>query len=107
MALSNDDKDELLRHFEQEAAEDEPETITVPLDDAWPDFILDDNLVERTGQSATIDVQLQPFFRHLKELTLTGYYTSEIGATEELQYEHTPGRYDACVPLEEVGRTWA
>lgn len=48
-----------------------------------------------------------PFFRTLKELTLAGYYTSEIGATQELQWGHLVGRYDADLPLSEVGRTWA
>lgn len=48
-----------------------------------------------------------PFFRTMKELTLLGYYTSEIGMTQELQWMAAPGKYDGCVPLEEVGRTWA
>ncbi|MDT7855769.1 gluconate 2-dehydrogenase subunit 3 family protein [Rubrivirga sp. S365] len=48
-----------------------------------------------------------PFFRQLKELTLAGYYTSEAGATEELQWLAVPGRYDADVPLSDVGRAWA
>lgn len=48
-----------------------------------------------------------PFFRQLKELTLSGYYTSEVGATEELQWVAAPGRYDPNAPLSEVGRTWA
>ena len=48
-----------------------------------------------------------PFFRQLKELTLAGYYTSEVGATQELQWLAAPGRYDADVPLAEVGRAWA
>jgi glucoside 3-dehydrogenase (cytochrome c) hitch-hiker subunit len=48
-----------------------------------------------------------PFFRTLKELTLVGYYTSEIGATRELHHSPVPGRYDGCVPLAQVGRTWA
>jgi hypothetical protein len=48
-----------------------------------------------------------PFFSMLKQLTLLGYYTSEIGATEELQWIAAPGRYDGCLPLEEVGRAWA
>ena len=48
-----------------------------------------------------------PFFRQLKELTLAGYYTSEVGATEELQWLAAPGRYDADVPLADVGRAWA
>jgi gluconate 2-dehydrogenase gamma chain len=49
----------------------------------------------------------RPFFATLKEWTLVGYYTSEIGATQELQWLAVPGRYDGDVPLEEVGRTWA
>jgi hypothetical protein len=48
-----------------------------------------------------------PFFATLKEWTLVGYYTSEIGATQELQWLANPGRYDADLPLEEVGPTWA
>ncbi len=48
-----------------------------------------------------------PFFAGLKQLTLVGYYTSEVGATQELQWMAVPGRYDGDLPLEEVGRTWA
>lgn len=48
-----------------------------------------------------------PFFATLKEWTLVGYYTSEVGATQELQWLAAPGRYDADLPLSEVGRTWA
>ncbi len=52
-------------------------------------------------------VEGPPFFRTLKELTLAGYYTSEIGATQELQWQAAPGEYRADVPLSEVGRAWA
>ena len=48
-----------------------------------------------------------PFFATLKEWTLAGYYTSEAGATRELRWLAVPGRYDADVPLSEVGRAWA
>jgi Gluconate 2-dehydrogenase subunit 3 len=47
------------------------------------------------------------FFRTFKELTVVGYYTSEIGATRELRYVQVPGRFEGCVPFERVGRTWA
>lgn len=47
------------------------------------------------------------FFRTMKELTLVGYYTSEVGATKELQYNPAPGRFEGCVPLSRIGRTWA
>jgi len=41
------------------------------------------------------------FFQGMKWLTLTGYYTSEIGATSELHYRVVPGRYEPCYPLEQ------
>jgi hypothetical protein len=43
----------------------------------------------------------------MKELTMLGFFTSEPGATQVLQYEAVPGAYKGCVPLSEVGRTWA
>lgn len=53
------------------------------------------------------DRKIPPFFRMMKELTLVGYYTSEIGATQELKTITAPGRYDGDVPYEEIGRSWA
>jgi hypothetical protein len=53
------------------------------------------------------EVDPLPFFAILKEWTLVGYYTTEIGATQELQWLAVPGRYDGNLPLDEVGRTWA
>lgn len=39
------------------------------------------------------------FFHMMKQLTLVGYYTSEVGANRELHYQIIPGRYDGCAPL--------
>ena len=39
------------------------------------------------------------FFDTIKSLTLFGYYTSEIGMTEELGWRMIPGSYDGCVDL--------
>jgi hypothetical protein len=47
------------------------------------------------------------FFRTMKELTLLGYYTSEPGATRELQFNPTPGRFEGCVPMSRIGRAWS
>lgn len=54
-----------------------------------------------------IDPETPPFYVILKQMTLVGYYTSEIGATQELQLNLVPGRYDGNVPVDEVGRAWA
>lgn len=42
----------------------------------------------------------QNFFQAMKWLTLTGYYTSEVGATSEQHFSVIPGRFEPCYPLE-------
>ena len=51
----------------------------------------------------------KPFFWKLKELTLVGYFTSEVGATQVLQHKFVPTKWEACIPLSEAGegRTWS
>lgn len=51
----------------------------------------------------------RPFILMMKELTMLGYFTSEPGATQVLQYDAVPGAYHGCIPLSEAGngRTWA
>lgn len=46
------------------------------------------------------------FYATLRELTLLGYYTSEIGATQELQV-NPMGQWDGDVPFAEVGRSYS
>jgi glucoside 3-dehydrogenase (cytochrome c) hitch-hiker subunit len=47
------------------------------------------------------------YFRMLKELTLFGYFTSEIGCTQARRYAETPGRYDPCAPYKPGEKAWA
>jgi len=47
------------------------------------------------------------YFRMLKELTLLGYFTSEIGYTQAMRYTETPGRYDPCAPYKPGDKSWA
>lgn len=48
-----------------------------------------------------------PFFLKLKELSVLGYYTSEIGATQELIYNPMPMTYDGDINFVDVGRQWS
>ncbi|MFI5279782.1 MAG: gluconate 2-dehydrogenase subunit 3 family protein [Gemmatimonadales bacterium] len=41
----------------------------------------------------------QSFFGRIKDLTLSGYYTSEIGVRQELGEVFMPGRYDGAAPV--------
>ena len=47
------------------------------------------------------------YFRLMKELTLLGYFTSEIGCTQAMRYRETPGRFDPCVPYTPGETQWA
>ena len=51
----------------------------------------------------------RPFILMTKELTMLGFFTSEVGATQVLQYVPVPGSYKGCVPLSEAGngKAWA
>jgi hypothetical protein len=46
-------------------------------------------------------------YRWLKSFIALVYYSTEIGATQELQFELVPGRWESDAPLSEIGRTWA
>ncbi len=48
----------------------------------------------------------KPFFSKIKELTVLGYYTSEVGATEELRYDPMPMEY-TDIEFSEIGRQWS
>jgi hypothetical protein len=47
------------------------------------------------------------YFRMMKELTLWGYFTSEIGATQALRYVAVPGKYEGCIPYKKGDKAWA
>ena len=47
------------------------------------------------------------WFRMVKELSLLGYFTSEIGYTQAMRYVETPGRYEPCLPLQPGETSWA
>jgi hypothetical protein len=55
---------------------------------------------------ATEDVGDKSYFRMLKDLVLVGYYTSEVGATQELR-ANPMGVFRSDVPYAEVGRAWS
>jgi Gluconate 2-dehydrogenase subunit 3 len=46
-------------------------------------------------------------WRKVKGLILLGYYTSEIGGAQELQYAPLPGRFDPAVPVQPGERAYS
>jgi Gluconate 2-dehydrogenase subunit 3 len=47
------------------------------------------------------------YFSLMKQLTLLGYFSSEIGATQALRYNAVPGKFEACIPYSKGERAWA
>ena len=45
-------------------------------------------------------------FKFLKSLICFGYYTSEVGATQELAYQAIPGGFKGEIAFSDVGRSW-
>jgi hypothetical protein len=73
---------------------------------------------ERTALLTTIDREQREqtkqgkagdpphYFKLMRELTLLGYFSSEIGATQALRYVETPGRFERDVPYHKGDRAW-
>ncbi|MEQ1693541.1 MAG: gluconate 2-dehydrogenase subunit 3 family protein [Gemmatimonas sp.] len=61
----------------------------------------------KTYTDARTAEQPPHYFRMVKELTLLGYFTSEIGYTKAMRYVESPGRFDPCVPYTPGETTWA
>jgi hypothetical protein len=47
------------------------------------------------------------FVRILKDLTIVGFFTSRVGATEVLAYDKVPGGYKGCLDLRPGQKGWA
>lgn len=43
------------------------------------------------------------FYSLVREATIVGYFTSELVGKTVLHYDPVPGRFDACIPISEVG----
>jgi len=46
------------------------------------------------------------YFRMFRQLTLLGYFTSEIGVTQALRWTEVPGSYDGDAPYSPGDRAW-
>jgi hypothetical protein len=47
------------------------------------------------------------YFTMMKQLTLWGYFTSEVGSTKALRYNPVPGRYEGCIDYKKGEGAWS
>lgn len=65
------------------------------------------NLTEKNEMMKQCTINNKPFFMSMKGLTVTGYFTSEIGATQALAYDPIPGKFNGCATYTKGQKTWA
>ncbi|AHE52469.1 gluconate 2-dehydrogenase subunit 3 family protein [Sphingomonas sanxanigenens] len=49
----------------------------------------------------------EDFFEDFRQLVITGYYTSEIGITQEREYLPVPGEYNGAFPYSQVNKVYS
>lgn len=86
-ALPNEDRQALLEALEEAAS-----------DSAWYGM---------RGESMAQSKDGVPFICQLKEMTVFGFFTSEVGSTQVLRYKAMPMYFDGKVELEEGESAWA
>lgn len=68
---------------------------------------LDKSAYERMALKDDSSPVERPFYLHLKEQLLAGYFSSEAVAKSYFAYDPLPGRYDACIAYATVGKAWS
>jgi gluconate 2-dehydrogenase gamma chain len=64
---------------------------------------------KQADQDVPASERTRPFVLMMKELTLLGFFTSQVGVTQVLQYDPVPGGFQACIPIAQAGngKQWA
>jgi hypothetical protein len=95
LSLSNEQKIEVVKVAESAAKAEREEAKNKVIDS--------ETGIEKIEKAETPT----PFFDIMKSLTLFGYFTSEPGATQALDFVPIPGKYEGCIPLKEGQKAYA
>lgn len=109
--LGPDADTRLLRYRRSDNSLDHVQWLEAELDRrAGGDFLGNpgraDALAALDTEAFAPDMREHPW-RTVKGLILTGYYTSEVGGSQELRFELVPGRWDPDLPLRPGDRAFS
>lgn len=101
-----------VKEREQLVTKVRDETVAEQKEDGEKQKKLDEQSKASDKQGNPMTVKEKPpgkpyFFAIARDLTMLGFFTSEIGATKAYDYVAIPGRYDGCVDLKPGQRVWA
>jgi hypothetical protein len=71
------------------------------------DLLVDLDKEAKEYQKAKKKEDPNHYFRMMKELTLWGYFTSEVGAKQALRYVAVPGKFEGCIDYKKGDKAWA
>ncbi len=116
-------KKEYSKSFLEMSATERIDLITKLKDETIAAQKAEKEALEKAGESEkTAEIKISPvkaapikdankakpmFFAIARDLTILGFFTSEIGATKANEYVEIPGRYDGCADLKPGQRVWA
>lgn len=92
--LSDDDKDAVLSEMSGNGSATKSDAETAA------ELANEGEKVQTAGEA-------NKFFDMIRQLTITGFFTSEIGAKQALVFDEIPGVWQSCIPYEDVGGAWA
>ena len=109
--------DNQLFHCYEQAEQEKMITLLALIDDvakqqfSLPFFTLNNKqqyelLTELDQGINNFDEQQRADFKSLKQLICFGYYTSEVGASQELRYLAVPGGYKGSIPYKDSDASW-
>ncbi len=96
-----------LKRLDKKCKDDTGKTFMECSADERTKFFVKMDSLQKAYMEAKTPEQPSHYFRMIKELTLLGFFTSEIGSTKALRYIETPGKYDGNVPYKKGDRMWA
>lgn len=97
--IQEDSNSRFQKNFE-DCSSIERENILLPIS-------LDSNRLSGLPGKIQNKILGEPFFSVLKRLTIQGYCTSELGATQSFVYDPVPMEYKSCIPLGKNQKSWA
>ena len=94
----------LVHRFIDEMIESFLSKNEIDIIDSGIDYLKSKSFVSKMAR----DKQWNPFFSLMKNMTVLGYFNSEVGATKAANYDKIPGKYEGCIPVNKYsGKVWA
>jgi hypothetical protein len=63
--------------------------------------------IERRAELAKAKIPRDHYFTMMKQLSIAGYFSSEIGHYKARRHQPVPGAYNGCLPYKKGDKAWA